>query len=182
MKEILRSRFRKMLAVQDSRTRKKRSLRIQEKLFELEVFKKSLWVCFYAALSTEVNTLPMIRRALLAGKRVVVPRANGGEMSLCLYEIQDPKTDLKKGSFGILEPQDNPNKRINPGKLDVVIVPGLAFDQKNYRLGRGKGFYDRFLVQLMPRVQKIGLAFSFQMLPKLPHERHDVRLDLVLTD
>ena len=84
--------------------------------------------------------------------------------------------------LGILEPAADPKRRIPPGRLDCVFVPGIAFDKRQNRLGRGAGFYDRFLKRVSKRASKIGLGFSFQIVPRVPTEAHDVRLDTVLTD
>lgn len=144
-KQELRARLKAKLGSQTPAERRKRSRLIAKKLWALREFKKARCVCFYVAFSTEVDTVPMIRKAIRAGKRVVAPGVEAKE-------------------------------------LDVVIVPGLVFDEKNNRLGRGKGFYDRFLSTLDPRVRKVGLAFSFQVVPSIPTESHDVPMDLVLTD
>jgi len=144
-KKQLRATVQTRLSSQSPAERRKRSRLIEKKLWALREFKKARCVCFYVALATEVDTVPMIRKAIRAGKRVVAPGVEAKE-------------------------------------LDVVIVPGLAFDSKNNRLGRGKGFYDRFLEKCGPNVRKIGLAFSFQVFPTIPTEGHDVPMDLVLTD
>ena len=129
----------------------------------------------------EVNTLPMISRALEEGKRVFAPSCDTEKTKLDFYEIKSLR-DLKKGSFEILEPRTNKKKPVGLREIDCVLVPGLAFDKKNNRLGRGKGYYDRFLDRLPKRVTTIGLGFSFQMVAKLPVEGHDQKLDIVITD
>jgi len=161
--------------------RMKKSLKIQRKLFRLNEFKKSKNIFFYVSMQNEVNTLPMIDRVLKEGKKVFVPLCDAGKTKLHFYEIKSRK-DLKKGSFGILEPPAEEKKPADLKKIDCVIVPGLAFDKENNRLGRGKGYYDGFLKKLPKRTKKIGLGFSFQVVEKLPIEDHDQQLDFVLTD
>ena len=181
-KQGLRTKLQKRLGSQTPEERKRRSLLVGKKLWALGEFKKAKSVCFYVALPTEVDTVPMIRKAIRAGKRVVVPLSDLENKELKLYEIKNPKMDLKKGAFGILEPLPSRTRVANSKELDLVVVPGVAFDKRDHRLGRGKGFYDRFLGKLNKRTFKIGLGFSFQVVPTIPAEGHDVKMDLVLTD
>jgi 5-formyltetrahydrofolate cyclo-ligase len=89
---------------------------------------------------------------------------------------------LKAGTWGILEPEPDPGRAVRPETVACVLVPGVAFDADGNRIGNGKGFYDRFLKTLKPGAAKIGLAYSLQMVPRVPVDAHDVKLDLVLTD
>ena len=180
-KEGLRQEIRQKLQAQSPADRRKKSLIIEEKLFNLEPFKKAALVCFYVSTPVEVDTASMIDRALRAGKRILVPRINDGG-SLQLYEIKDRQGDLEKGAFGIMEPLPSRTRLADAKEMGCVITPGVAFDRTNHRLGRGKGFYDRFLAGLGPGVAKIGIAFSFQIVEEVPRAGHDVRLDVILTD
>lgn len=180
-KESLRQEICQKLQAQSPADRRKKSLIIEEKLFGLDVFKKAAAVCFYVSLPEEVDTAQMIDRALRAGKRVLVPRVNGGA-PLQLYEIKNRRQDLERGAFGIMEPVPSRTRLADAKEIGCVIAPGVAFDRTNHRLGRGKGFYDRFLAGLGPGVAKIGVAFSFQMVEEVPRYGHDVRLDVVLVD
>ena len=159
-----------------------KSLQIKTKLFSLDAFKKAKCVCFYVSLPTEVETRGMIDEALVLGKRVLVPLTNLENKELSLYEIKNRQNDLKKGAHGIMEPVPENTRLANLEEADCLIVPGIAFDKRNHRIGRGEGYYDRFLKKLSPRVSKIGLAFSCQVVQEIPTEAHDVRLDMVLTD
>ncbi len=162
--------------------RKKKSRAILNKLAKLSAYRRAQTVCFFVGMPTEVDTCPMIEHAIAHGKRVLLPRVDLENKALKLYEVRDLKKDVLAGPFGILEPNPKKTKRISPKKADCVLVPGLAFDKKNRRLGRGAGFYDRFLTKLRSDTPKIGLAFSFQIVSQVPHEKHDVTLDRVLTD
>ncbi len=162
--------------------RKKKSRVILNKLVKLSAYRRARTVCFFVGMPTEVDTCPMIQHAIDHGKRVLLPLVNLETKALKLYEVRDLKSDMRPGPFGILEPDPKITKRVSPKKADCVLVPGLAFDLKNRRLGRGAGFYDRFLKKLRPRTPKIGLAFSFQVVSEVPHEKHDVTLDRVLTE
>lgn len=181
-KKGLRTKIRRLLGSQSSLARKKRSLKVQKKLFSLAAFKKARVVCFYVSLPYEVDTTAMIDEALEKGKRVLVPRADRKNKRLSLYEIHDRRGDLEKGSYGILEPRLGCKAFKSLETMDCLIVPGIGFDKKNNRLGNGAGYYDRFLKKIGAEVFKIGLAFSFQMVSKIPTEDHDVKMDVVVTD
>lgn len=114
-------------------------------------------------------------------KHVLVPRVEMNK-ELSLHEIKDPKKDLKKGSYDVMEPRPERTRLAELEEVNCIIVPGVAFDKKNYRIGHGIGYYDRFLKKFDPTVLKIGLAFSFQVIQTVPAEAHDVKLDMVLTD
>ena len=73
-------------------------------------------------------------------------------------------------------------REFNPDKLDLVIVPGIAFDKKGHRIGYGYGYYDRFLKTIKKKAVKIGLAFDFQLIESIPEEEHDVPMNIVVTD
>ena len=181
-KEVLRKRILARLRAQPVKYRRQRSLEIRKKLFSLQEFQESRNVCFYVSLPQEVNTRPMIRRALLLGKRVFVPRIDKKKSEISFRRIENLKRDLEKGTFAIWEPKLRATRAVAPSTLDLVVAPGLLFDRHNHRLGRGGGFYDRFLARLPRRVFKVGLGFSFQRISRLPREAHDRKLDLVLVD
>ncbi len=162
--------------------RQDKSLRIEKKLFGLDAFRIARTVCFYVGTDTEVNTVPMIEKAIAMGKRVLLPKVNLENKELKLFEIRDVRTQLLPGSLGILEPDEAKAKAAFPSDVECVVVPGLAFDKARRRLGRGAGFYDRFLGQLPAGTFKVALAFSFQVFPEIPHEAHDQTLDEVLTE
>lgn len=143
----------------------------------MDIFKKAKIVMLYIALSGEVKTDIMIRAAQRLGKTVVVPvcKKDRAVMRPC---ILDKHMTLKRGPYGVYEPVNElPVRREDIG---LVVVPGLAFDQKGNRLGRGKGCYDRFLKKLSGRTVCIGLAFDFQILPSVPAAKHDVGVNKVL--
>jgi 5-formyltetrahydrofolate cyclo-ligase len=130
----------------------------------------------YYSLDDEVDTHRLIDELLAAGKTVYLPRVVGDhEMVLCRYTGAD---SLQKGAFGIMEPVGTPMSYHE--KIDVVLVPGVAFDAQGHRLGRGRGYYDRFLAALpSPRPQLIGVCFDFQKVDGVPTEVCDVSVDVV---
>lgn len=160
--------------------RKKRSLKIQEKLFKLKVFKQAKTIMFYCALSVEVQTRLMIEEAVTLGKKVVVPATDIKARKIIPCVVTGLRADdFRKGAYCIDEPCCK--KEVKPSAIDLCIVPGLAFDVQGNRLGRGMGYYDRFLSLLPESIPKIGLAYTFQVLERLPQTQpHDVRVNKVL--
>ena len=153
------------------------SLRIQEQLLRTPEFAAAATVALYSPILNEVFVEEVFHGARSNGKRVAYPRVCGGTL-----EFVEVKTlaDLRPGSFGILEPA---GERIVPAAgLDLVAVPGLAFDVTGHRLGYGKGLYDRVLHLAEDRRVLVGLAFAFQILEALPAEAHDVRMDLLICE
>ena len=181
-KDSLRRQLKAKLEALGSEERHKRSLLVEHKLFNLESFRKAACVCFYVSTPFEVDTAFMIDRALREGKKVLVPLTDLQKRQLYFYEIKDRQEDLAQGAFGIMEPRPGTTRLADPDEAGCVIVPGVVFDTLNNRIGRGKGFYDRFLGGLRPGVVKVGLAFSFQVVERIPAEDRDMKMDLVLTD
>ncbi len=181
IKESFRRRARALLKEQSLRLRSQKSSRIKKKLFRLRDFCKARTVLFYVSLPEEVQTGPMIRAALRQKKRVVVPLTDLKRKKLLLYELRQPDRDLHKGTLGIYEPVPGRCRPVRATEIDCVIVPGLLFDKKNRRMGRGGGFYDRFFGRLRRGIPKIGLAYSFQVVRRVPCQKHDKRLDRVIS-
>ncbi len=132
-------------------------------------------VMAYCSLPDEVNTIHLLDQLLSKGKRVLLPKViNDYEMQLC--EIHS-MNDLTEGAFHIMEPTGSV---VNDYELiDVAIIPGMAFDQEGHRLGRGRGYYDRFLAKV-PYIYKIGVSFSFQKVSSVPVEANDIIMDEII--
>ena len=160
--------------------RERRSRDVKEKLLSLGIYKKAKTILFYASREDEVDTFSIMREALKASKRVLLPRIEGEDLRI--YEIKNLDRDLEKGVYDIFQPKKNRPPVENLKEIEVVVVPGLAFDREKNRLGRGKGYYDRFLKRLPPDTLKIGICFSFQLLDCLPHTSDDFKLDKIITD
>lgn len=146
---------------------------ILKKLEEIPAFQLSKTILLYHSLKDEVNTHLFIEK-WSAYKTIVLPVVKGDELDLRYYTSSQETTI---GSFGITEPQ-GPLLR-NYDEIDLAIIPGVAFDLNNHRLGRGKGFYDRLLPQI--KATKIGICFPFQLVSEIPTEANDIDMDLVLT-
>lgn len=161
--------------------RRAESRRIAERLRRLSAYRRARWILFYLAFDTEVETRPMIARALKDGKRVAVPITLTTRRMLNFAELTSPTRGLVQGPYGIAQPDPRRARRVNPKVLDLVVIPGLAFDTRGYRLGRGGGYFDRFLGRLPPEVPRIGLAYRCQRVRRLPCVRHDQPVTAVLT-
>lgn len=157
----------------NSKERKEKSDIIKEKLFSLSEYKKAEVVLFYVSMSLEVNTWDMIRESIKIGKRICLPVIVSSDKMLA-SEIKDLNKELKKGRLGIYQPKLEYLRPLNEGSINLAIVPGVAFDKSNYRIGHGKGFYDRFLKKLSPGITTIGLAFKCQFFESLPKNLHDI--------
>ena len=129
-------------------------------------------VMLYASLPDEVQTLAFIEE-WRHRKTIILPTVVGDD--IIPVELADD-TMFAEGDFHIPEPQNHPYI----GDFDLIVVPGMAFDKEGHRLGRGRGYYDRFLAQ-HPHTHTIGLCFDFQLVPEVPSEPHDRPIDDVLT-
>ena len=156
------------------------SLAIEQRLVRLDLYRQARAIHTYVdARDGEVGTRELIRRAIHEGKRVFVPRVERSPRRLDHYEITSLH-DLEPGTFGLLEPNRERSRLVDPAEADLVLVPGLAFDRSGWRIGFGAGDYDLFLAGL--EAPRVGLAFSLQLHDALPHEEHDIPMDLVVTE
>jgi len=140
-------------------------------------------VMCYVHMGSEVRTQPFLCSTLGAGKQIVVPYCAHDQLGLFLLDRME---ELEVGTYGILEPRLElralADKRVEVGQLDLVVVPGVAFDRRGARLGRGKGYYDRLLARVRPDTLLVAPAFECQLFPEIPAEPHDVYMDKVITE
>lgn len=178
----LRSRMLRRRRSQAAEEIKRKSHLIREKLLTFDLFQESRGVLFYLAMEDEVQTHPSIERALGMGKTVSVPLIDKEERKILPSILKNPDKELTPGSWGILEPNRKFYRPCPLEEIDLVVVPGVAFDEVGNRLGLGQGFYDRFLRKLRKRVKPVGLAFEFQVVGSLPFCSHDVAVDYIITE
>lgn len=145
--------------------------RLVERLLELNSAKV---IAAYMALPGEVDLRGLFGRI---DKQWVFPRVRGEDLKF--YRVKNIEAEMRVGAFGILEPMDG-LEEVELGEVDIFLCPGLGFDRKGGRMGRGRGFYDRLLKQAKPDAVKIGVCFPFQMVDDVVMESHDVRMDLVV--
>ncbi len=158
-------------------SRRVKSRRILKKLSMIPAFNKAEHVAFYYGVDPEVETKPLLKK-VLKNKKIYLPRIEP-KKSLTLCRVRSLLKDLKKGTYNIMEPKISCEKR-PASQMDIIIVPGVAFDKKGGRLGRGGGYYDR-LLRKAKKVVKIGLCFREQIVKKVPMKARDVRMDQVIT-
>lgn len=155
--------------------RKRQSATIVQALLQHPHVSSAQVLMAYAALPDEVDLTELLIELLRQGKRVLLPKViNDHEMQLC--EIRS-MNDLREGAFHIMEPFGEEFADYN--LIDVAIIPGMAFDSKGHRLGRGKGYYDRFLAKI-PYIYKIGVSFAFQKVASVPIEENDAIMDEII--
>ena len=183
--EIEKSRIRELilnqLRNQTVSQRRQKSDIILSKVSQLIEFKKAQAVMFYVSMLEEVDTLPLLKIVLKTGCAICVPYVDRENNSLLSVQIENPDADLISGSYGILEPKNLTN-RFDVNQLNAVLVPGIAFDRKGNRLGRGKGYYDRFLKALPSYIQTFGLAYDFQLIDSIPVNDLDISVQHVVTN
>lgn len=160
---------------------KKRELdrKILERLVELYQYKNAGVIMTYVSKDIEVDTLNLIKRALADGKRVAVPKCIDGTYEMDFYFIKS-LDDLEKRTFGVLEPKAGICRKMKSYKDCFCIVPGMLFDVWGYRIGYGRGYYDRFLANFTGSTA--GICYSSCIRWRIPHGKYDKSVDILLTD
>jgi len=164
--ELLQKRRRYEKAEEDA-------LKIKDRFLQLEEVQRANSILLYYPHKNEVNTLPIIEELLKTKKVVLLPKVK--DHDIIPIQISD-LSGLKRGYAGILEPE---GEAFPVEDIDIVVVPAVAYDLRGHRLGYGKGYYDRLLKRI--KGLKVGLAYDFQVVEKLPVESHDVPVDLIIT-
>ena len=184
-KEALRENMKKMRDAIPEDQRKTEDAQLLDIITKTALYQEAQSILTYVSFGSEVSTRDLIDRAMKDGKKVYVPRVNGDTMEF--YRFEEWK-ELEESRLGILEPDKNPAKRF-PYELHisldraqdcVFIVPGLAFDSHCNRLGYGGGYYDRYLQGFEKRMT-LGIAYSEQIVDRVPVTNRDQSLDLVVT-
>ncbi len=157
---------------------------IMNRFMGLPEFAGAKTVKFYVDVRAEVRTRQALPAALATGKKIVVPWCNDmGMLELFHLENMD---ELTLGMYKILEPREDlrrlPAKQVQPEELDLIMVPGVAFDRQGGRTGHGKGYYDKLLEHSRPDAPLVGIAFECQMFAKIPMMSHDIFMDKVITE
>ncbi len=156
---------------------------IVDRFVALPEYQRAKTVMFYVDVRSEVRTRHYFATALTHGKRIVVPYCVDGELELFHLESMD---ELSVGMYKILEPREDlrtvATKRIAVEELDLIMVPGVAFDRRGGRTGHGKGYYDKLLEHCRADTPLVALAFECQMFPEIPMQEHDIFMDKVVTE
>lgn len=171
-KREIRRAVRAEIAKQSTEERTTRSSLIFSNIAKSEPFQSATTIAAFVSLSDEPQTFEFLTK-ISQHKRVVVPRVEGEEMNF--YDISE---GFQKGAFGIMEPIAT--TPIEPNEIDLMIVPGVAFTRRGERLGRGKGFYDKYLSRKGFSAHTIGVCYHCQIVDSLPTEPHDKVMDEVI--
>lgn len=157
-----------------------KSKKAAEKFFLTKDYVEAINILLYFPFRSEIDTTIIIRKALQNCKKIILPRVSG--KNLDLYFIENYEHQLKKGSYGIMEPVPELCRPAEISDIDLAIVPGICFDKNLNRLGYGGGFYDKMLPLLYNNVKKIALCFEMQMLPEIPTSNYDIKIDEIITE
>ena len=172
-KKALRREVRARLAVIDAADKCMRSAVICEEVKKHLAVSNARVVALFSPLGYEPDVWPLVE-SLSATVSVVLPRVEGDVMNFYCYD----KDTMAIGSYGINEPHDG--QPVAPCEIDAVVVPGVAFTKNGARMGRGKGYYDKYMSNGDFSALKIGVCYKEQIVPEIPLEEHDVMMDVVI--
>lgn len=177
-KRELRKYFKQIRQEMSAEQRKNIDNQIFQNVTETAEYKRAEIILAYVSSEIEVNTYKIIEYSKQIGKKICVPKCKPNSNDMDFYEINS-MNDLEPGAFGILEPKSNCNEWNKRGNA-CCIVPALSYDIRGYRLGFGKGFYDKFLKDF--KGVKLGICYENCMSKQLPDNEYDISVDLVVTD
>ena len=149
-------------------------------LASLAVFRYAKKLLLYHPIRSEVNVLPLMQTALSMGKEVYFPLCDPIKEGIMTFHRVFSFDELSKGSFSVLEPSEQAPLYVDDSSFSVCVIPALAYDRQGYRLGYGKGYYDRFLADFSGT--RIGVGYQELLLPQVPHNRFDLKADLIVTE
>ena len=179
LKMRLRAQFRAIREEMDPTARAQADCRIAETVRSLWQYRVSQQILVYVSTPIEVDTYRIIEQAWADGKRVAVPRCVPDTRNMEFYYIES-MDDLSPGSFGVLEPQEDPARLVSDFSKSMCLIPAFSYDYAGYRLGYGKGYYDRFLARFTGYM--IGICYSSCVRRYLPHGRFDRPVQLLVTE
>ena len=179
IKSELRNRYKALRRNMDSAFKESCDETIAQRVSGLWQYAKNRRLFTYVSTAIEVDTRRIIEKALEDGKTVAVPRCVPGTRTMEFYAISS-RQELRPGSFGVLEPEPDPKKLWTDFSEGLCLVPALCYDWKGFRLGYGKGYYDRFLAGFEGNM--VGLCYSECVRHKLPHGRYDRPVELLVTE
>jgi len=151
-------------------------------LAETVEYKNSQNIMFYVATRSEVQTEEMIKMSIKMGKNVFVPIILPECLSLAPSKIFDFDIELEKGKKGILEPKKEYYRLFPSENINLIVVPGVAFDLSGNRIGRGFGYYDNFLRKVRSSAKIVALAFEMQIVKKIPNDKNDIPVHKIITE
>lgn len=181
-KREIRENTKKMLAGLSKEELAEKTKKIEDRLFEFANFREARVPLLYVNCAGEVSTRGILKRCFVQRKIVILPAFNREKHRVTPLKVDDLDTDMKKGPRGIPEPDTKKCKVVPIDRLDIAIIPGLAFDEKGGRIGTGQGYYDRLIPKLPATTRKVALALNCQIIPQSPMQSHDRYVDIIITD
>jgi 5-formyltetrahydrofolate cyclo-ligase len=179
-KREFRQELRRRLAELSPEDVQQRSAAACQRLCEQPEYQSAEIVMIFLSTTSEVDTAPLAQHAWSQLKSVIAPRVSWEQRRMLPIEIKSLTSDIQAGTLGIRQPLDG--MPVPVSDIDLVVVPGLGFDMAGNRLGRGRGFYDRFLAHRDFRGLACGLAFEIQAIPEVPVDDNDIVMDMLVTD
>ncbi len=155
---------------------------IEDRLFEFANFLEAKIVLLYVSGDNEVQTKNIIKRAHSYNKIVVLPAFDPKTFEMELMKVDKFAQELKPGPRGVPEPDAARSKIVPIDRIDITIIPGIAFDEKGGRIGTGRGYYDRLIPKLAITTRKVALTLEDQIIPQIPMESHDKHVDIIITE
>lgn len=180
-KRRLRHEARERLGTMSATALAEASATIRARIASSAMFRSARTVMLYVPLPGEVDIGPLLQAARDAGKRVALPRVDWSLRSMAAATAPSTNEELQPGRYGVLEPPPQA-PAIPVTELDLIVVPGVAFDADGFRLGRGAGFYDRFLGHPANMARRIGAAFDVQIFDRLPRDPWDIPVHAIATE
>lgn len=182
-KEKLRELYQKKRKQMDEIILKNKSNSITDKVYSYVKENSYKDIMIFVSFRNEIYTHDLIKKLLEENINIYVPYIDKNDDEMKISHITNFANDLKPGVFGILEPKEQLRTDINlKEKLDLIIVPGLVYSKKGYRIGYGGGYYDKFLSSITGDVKKVGIVYSNLVVDKLPVDSYDIPVDLIITD
>ncbi len=185
MKALKKELRKKVISERDQLTEQdiaEKSRLIGEKLFSLPAYRNAETIMYFISFGSEVDTRFMVEETIRQSKAALAPKPRPQERKMIPSRILDWDNDLVPGAYNIPEPREEALRPYQPDEIDLLIVPGVAFDLKGNRLGYGGGYYDRFFELLKPGTPLVALVYDLQVVPEVPVEKWDRRVDLIITE
>ncbi|OQX02589.1 MAG: 5-formyltetrahydrofolate cyclo-ligase [Desulfobacteraceae bacterium IS3] len=181
-KRELRNTVAKLLDALSAKERAEKTKKIESRVFEFANFLEAKVPLLYIACLHEVPTEGILKNCLSVRKAVILPTFEKEKHKMKFMKADNLDTCLKPGPRGIREPDPARCKPVPIERIDIAVVPGIAFDEKGARLGTGEGYYDRLIPKLPSFIRKVSLAFECQIVPQIPMQSHDKYVDIIITD
>jgi 5-formyltetrahydrofolate cyclo-ligase len=178
----IRRRIAQQLDTLTQEERSEKTRQVEERLFDFANYLEAKIVLLYLNGKLEVTSRHIIEKSFDLNKIVVLPAADPAGTKIALLKVDNLEKDLCIDAAGNPSPDPDRCKRVPIDRIDIALIPGVAFDEKGGRIGMGDGFYDRLIPKLPVTTRKVALAFEDQVLPLVPIEAHDRSVDIIITE